>query len=193
MVPVLAIRHAATEWNEAGLLQGRRDMPLSPSGRAAVQSWRLPEDWLGARCLSSPLRRAMETAALLGLAAEPEPLLIEMDWGSWEGRRLDDLRAELGPAMAENEARGLDFRPAGGESPRDVLARLQLLLPALRAPTILVAHKGVLRALYALATGWTMREKPADRLRDGCAHAYAVQPDGAVGVVRLNIPLGAGA
>jgi broad specificity phosphatase PhoE len=193
VVPVLAIRHAATEWNAAGLLQGRRDLPLSESGRAAVRGWRVPEGWTGARCLSSPLLRARETASLLGLAPGAEPLLIEMDWGSWEGRRLDELRAELGAAMAENEARGLDFRPAGGESPREVQARLQLLLPTLGEPTILVAHKGVLRALYALATGWTMQEKPADRLRDAHAHAFAVGPGGAVAVERLNIPLRSGA
>lgn len=190
MVPVLAIRHAATEWNEAGRLQGRRDLPLSPSGRAAALAWRLPDGWSGARCLSSPLQRAAETATLLGLVAEPEPLLIEMDWGSWEGRRLDDLRAEFGAAMAENEARGLDFRPPGGESPRDVQARLARLLPTLRQPTVLVGHKGVVRALYALATGWTMREKPAHRLLDGCAHAFAVNEDGTVAVYRLGIPLG---
>jgi broad specificity phosphatase PhoE len=193
VVPVLAIRHAATDWNASGRLQGRRDRPLSETGRATVRGWRLPEGWAEARCLSSPLQRAADTARLLGLRPETEPLLIVMDWGSWEGRRLDELRAELGDAMAENEARGLDFRPAGGESPREVQARLQLLLPTLGEPTILVAHKGVLRALYALATGWTMQEKPADRLRDAHAHAFAVGPGGAVAVERLNIPLGSGA
>jgi probable phosphoglycerate mutase len=193
MVPVLAIRHAATEWNESGRLQGRRDMPLSEAGRATVRSWRVPDGWAGARCLSSPLQRATETARLLGLAPQAEPLLIEMDWGLWEGRRLDQLRAELGPAMAGNEARGLDFRPAGGESPREVQQRLRQLLPTLGEPTILVAHKGVLRALYGLATGWTMQEKPADRLRDAAAHCFRIEPGGAVVVDRLNIPLGSGA
>lgn len=192
MVPVLAIRHAATEWNESGRLQGRRDMPLSASGRAQAGRWRLPEAWRGARCLSSPLLRARETAALLGLAPEAEPLLIEMDWGAWEGRRLAELRAELGPAMAANEARGLDFRPAGGESPREVQQRLGRLLPTLAEPTVLVAHKGVLRALYALATGWTMQEKPADRLRDAAAHCFRIDPGGMVAIERLNIPLGSG-
>jgi probable phosphoglycerate mutase len=38
----------------------------------------------------------METARLLGLEPEPEPRLIEMDWGAWEGRSLAALRAELG-------------------------------------------------------------------------------------------------
>ena len=91
--------------------------------------------------------------------------------------------------MAENEARGLDFRPPGGESPRDVQARLRPLLARLDGRTIFVTHKGVLRALYALATGWTMTGKPPQKLLDGRAHAFAVAPDGTPSVAELNIPL----
>jgi probable phosphoglycerate mutase len=115
--------------------------------------------------------------------------LIEMAWGDWEGRRLPDLRAELGEAMAENEARGLDFRPPRGESPRDVQERLRPVLKKLSGPAIFVTHKGVLRALYALATGWSMTEKGPDKLRDGTAHAFLIAADGTPEVQRLNIPL----
>jgi probable phosphoglycerate mutase len=187
---LLVIRHGATDWNAVGLMQGRADRPLSEAGRASVSSAQLPPGWDGAVCLSSPLQRAMETARLLGLEPAPDDRLIEMDWGEWEGRSLADIRAERGAAMAENEARGLDFRPAGGESPRDVQERLKPLLASLEAPTITVTHKGVLRALYALATGWDMKAKPPDKLRDGCAHAFDIGADGAPSVAELNIPLG---
>jgi probable phosphoglycerate mutase len=112
-----------------------------------------------------------------------------MAWGDWEGKSLSALRAALGDAMAENEARGLDFRPPGGESPRDVQRRLRPLLERLQEPTIFVTHKGVLRALYALASAWTMRDKPSEKLRDGCAHAFQIAPDGTASVAELNIPL----
>jgi broad specificity phosphatase PhoE len=187
---LLVIRHGETDWNAAGLMQGRADRPLSEVGRASVGSARLPPGWEDAVCLSSPLQRAMETARLLGLDPTPDDRLIEMDWGEWEGRSLADIRAEQGEAMAENEARGLDFRPTGGESPRDVQERLKPLLAGLDAPTIAVTHKGVLRALYALATGWSMKAKPPDKLRDGCAHAFDVDVDGTPSVAELNIPLG---
>jgi probable phosphoglycerate mutase len=133
----------------------------------------------------------METARLLGLNPMPEPRLIEMAWGEWEGRRLKDLRAELGATMTENEAHGLDFRPPGGESPRDVQKRLRPLLASLAGPTVFVTHKGVLRALYALATGWSMTEKGPDKLRDGMVHAFRLT-DGEPAVEKLNIPLGRG-
>ena len=75
----------------------------------------------------------METAVLLGLNPQPEPRLIEMAWGAWEGRRLSELRAELGDLMRENEERGLDFRPPDGESPRDVQNRVRPLLAEIAA------------------------------------------------------------
>jgi probable phosphoglycerate mutase len=131
----------------------------------------------------------METAQLLGLDPAPEPRLIEMAWGDWEGKRLAEIRGELGPAMAENEARGLDFRPPGGESPREVQDRLKPLLQEIDQPTIFVTHKGVLRALYALAAGWAMKDDPPDKLRDGHAHEFKVAADGTVSIARLNIPI----
>lgn len=189
MTRLLVIRHGETDWNAAGLMQGHADRRLTEAGRAWFRSAGLPRGWEGAICLASPLTRALETAKLLGLHPQSEPRLMEMDWGDWEGRRLKDIRAELGAAMTENEARGLDFRPSGGESPREVQARLTPLLASLSAPTIAVTHKGVLRALYSLATGWTMQQKAPDKLLDGCAHAFSVSGDGTPSVAQLNIPL----
>jgi probable phosphoglycerate mutase len=186
---LLIIRHGKTDWNEAGLIQGHTDRTLSENGRRGLIGKTVPDGWDHAVCLSSPLMRAMETARLLGLNPTPEPRLIEMNWGEWEGQSLGELRAKLGEDMAANEARGLDFRPPGGESPRDVQERLRPLLAELGRPTIAVTHRGVLRALYALATGWDMREKASDKLTEGCAHAFAVDRSGALSVEQLNIPL----
>ncbi len=189
MISFIVIRHGPTDWNEAGLIQGRTDRPLSKTGRDQIRAARLPAAWANARCLSSPLQRAMETATLLGLDPKPEPRLIEMAWGEWEGQGLNALRDTLGAAMAVNESKGLDFRPLGGESPRDVQSRLRPLLENLAGPTIWVTHKGVLRALYALATGWTMTGKPPQKLLDRCAHSFEIASDGMPSVAELNISL----
>ncbi len=192
--PVLVvIRHGPTDWNEKGLIQGRSDRPLSQAGREAVARWRLPPELTGHRWATSPLRRAVETAEILGHPeAAPEVALIEMHWGGYEGWRLQDLRRRDGAAMARNEARGLDFRPVGGESPRDVQARLRPWLERLAGgggATVAVTHKGVIRALYALAVGWDMTDKAPDRLHDGAAHRFRLAPDGVPGIDRLNIAL----
>ena len=203
MTPLVLIRHGATEWNLDGRIQGRGNPPLAAAGRAAVASWRLPDRMTGPDAggwtwLTSPLGRARETAALLRPDTAPmdsaliEPALVEMDWGAWEGRRLAELRAEGGAAMAAGEARGLDFQPPGGESPRQVQARLEPLLRRLAAagrPTAAVTHKGVIRALYARATGWDMTGRAPVKLRDGCAQCFLLGPEGAPETDQLNLPL----
>ena len=185
------IRHMPTAWNAAGRMQGRHDPPLDP---AAPADWRLPPEFTGCRFLTSPALRARMTADRLGIAAAPDPRLAEMAWGDWEGYTLDELRAESGAQMAALEARGLDFRPPGGESPRDVQRRIALLLGEIAAscqPTVAITHKGVIRAVLALATGWDMLGKPPYRLDWAAAHLFALDRHGQPTIARLNIALAA--
>lgn len=190
---LVLLRHGPTDWNEAGRIQGRTDRPLSRAGRARVREWRIPPAFRTYHWATSPLHRARETARLLGHdGAEVVPELIEADWGDWEGDRLDDLRAHLGAAMTSLEARGLDFRPPGGESPRDLQVRLAPWLARVAAdgnPRVAVAHKGVIRAVYALATGWDLLGKPPDKLHPDCAHAFHLASGGHPSVARLNLAL----
>ncbi|MDB5359312.1 MAG: phosphoglycerate mutase [Rhodospirillales bacterium] len=193
MTVFAVLRHAPTAWNEAGRLQGRCDPSLSQRGRAAANHWSLPDEAVGLRWLASPLHRAIETAECLLLTAVTEPALIEMAWGDWEGRTLSDLRAADPIGMREMEARGLDLTPPGGESPRSVQARLLPLLARLAAegqPTGAVTHKGVLRALLALATGWDMLGKPPVALRPATLHLFELDPGGIPRLVRANLALG---
>lgn len=180
---ICLIRHGTTAWNAAGRIQGRRDIPLSDAGRAQVRSWRVPEGFAGARCLSSPLRRATETAAILGFGSPAQDArLVEMDWGEFEGRTLAELREILGPAMRELEDAGLDFRPPGGESPREVADRLREVLGSVAADgkdAVIVTHKGILRASLVLACGWQMLGKPPLRYEPERALILRVGADGA--------------
>src|SRR5438067_12387352 len=134
-----------TEWNAAGRLQGREDLPLAAE---TAPEWRVPAELNGFLWLSSPLRRAVDTAHRLGIEAVIEPRLTEMGWGAWEGETLAGLRARLGAEMAMAEAAGLDLRPPGGESPRDVQARV-MPLPSEIAhsgrPAGAITPKGVIR------------------------------------------------
>jgi probable phosphoglycerate mutase len=202
MTQLLLVRHGPTDWNGEGRLQGRTDVPLSCDGRAAVAQWRIPEAFFGFDLVVSPLRRCAETAALLAqhLPDSPkprfEPRFVEMSWGRWEGRTLDELRAAEGGGMAVNEGRGLDFRPHGGESPRDVQNRVRPALAEIGAagrPTIAVLHRGVMRAIYALATGWDMRARPPHRLLHKMPHGYAllfdIDADGTPRLLRFDLPL----
>jgi len=179
-------RHADTAWSREGRIQGRADLPLLKG-----ISISLPEACRGMRMVTSPLRRCVETAALLGAPDAPrEPRLVEMDWGAWQGESLAGLRAQLGESMRDNEARGLDFRPPGGESPRMVASRVMPWLREIAVealPTLAVTHRGVIRAILAQASGWDMRGAPPAKLAWDAVHFFSVDPGGTPRIERLNV------
>jgi broad specificity phosphatase PhoE len=185
MTRLALLRHADTAWSAAGRIQGRADVPVLSGISLELP---LPEEM---RIITSPLSRCVQTAALLGAPeAAREPRIIEMDWGEWEGRTLAGLREELGEAMAENEARGLDFRPPGGETPREVTRRVKSwLLDIAREglPTLAITHRGVIRAVLAEATGWDMRGKPPARLDWHAVHFFSLDAQGKPSIERLNV------
>jgi len=194
MTRLALLRHASTGWNEAGRVQGQTDVPLSETGRAAVAAWILPAPMDRWRRVSSPLGRARETAARLNPAApyEIDARLAEMRWGKWEGRMLADLRDELGDELIRREVLGLDFRAPDGESPREVCARMQPFLADIGSAgidTLAVTHKGVVRAIYALATGWDMTAREPDRFRYPALHLFGVEADGTARLLRFNLRL----
>lgn len=187
------LRHAVTEWNLEKRVQGRIDKPLSEFGRQQFEQLSLPPEILAYRWFCSPLRRAIETAELLNLAAvEIDPALIEMSWGDWEGEILKPLRKRLGDEMRNNESRGLDFRPPNGESPRQVQTRLQSWLRKIASAeqdAAAVVHKGIIRCIYALACDWDMcGESPVDFAWDAL-HQFELSADGKLLNSYQSIPL----
>ena len=201
MTPVVhlaLLRHGPTAWNRSRRIQGLTDEPLDEAGRAHLGSWRLPESWIASAWITSPLRRCRETAAILAAShrhegpIDVEPRLIEMSHGEWEGERLVDLRARLGERMTALEDRGLDYRAPGGESPREVQQRLRPWLQEIAAADsdrLAITHRGIIRALHAMAVGWDMTGKPPVKLRDDCLQLFAIARDGQPRVEQLNVPL----
>jgi len=189
MTRLVLLRHGATDWNAGGRLQGRADISLSDVGRSALAGRRLPSAYRDLVWFASPLKRAQETAALLGLQPQTEAALIEMDWGDYEGHTLVDLRAIHGAAFSANEDRGLDLQPPGGESPRQVLQRLLPWLRGLTADAGAVTHKGVIRAVLALAFDWPMLGRPPVKLDWHCLQEFSITEEGRPHLVAANIPL----
>ena len=195
-VPFAVLRHASTTWNEDGRLQGQTDTPLSAKGEADARRWHLPEPARGWKRICSPLQRARRTAELLqpASAVTIERRLSEMSFGTWEGRTLAELRASGGQQFLDAEQRGLDFLPPGGESPRMVMARLVQWTAELAQtgqPVVAVAHKAVLRALLALATGWDMTGRQPIKLDWSCLHFFVAEPGGKLRLERPNVSMAA--
>lgn len=155
MTRLALLRHGPTDWNRNGRLQGRTDRPLTQEARADLAALRLPAPWSSAAIHASPLARARDTATILaGTPPRIEPALTEMNWGAWEGQRGADLAADTASGFRDIEHWGWAFRPSGGESPAEVLARLRPWLAGLTADTLAVTHIGVMRVLLAWAHEW---------------------------------------
>ncbi|MBV9330870.1 MAG: histidine phosphatase family protein [Alphaproteobacteria bacterium] len=156
----MLLRHGPTAWNDEGRIQGQLDLPLSEAGREQTKCKRIPAEYSGFKAFSSPLERARETASLMGLRnVSLDVRLIEHHWGRWQGMTRAEILAKEGDTAFEIAGRGIDFRPPGGESTSDLLARTGSFFCQIASSghdAIAVTHRGVLRSAYALATGWTM-------------------------------------
>lgn len=122
------IRHGETDWNVAGRLQGRRDVPLNARGRAQASHCgeilrdlfaRDGRDTAGLDYVSSPLGRTCETMELaraaLGLGAQDyrrEPRLAEIAFGDWEGSTIAQLHERDPARIAQREHDSISCRRA---------------------------------------------------------------------------------
>jgi broad specificity phosphatase PhoE len=147
------VRHGRTDANAQGLLLGRADPPLSEEGRrqAAALTAIVPT---GARVISSPLRRARETAAVFTPDVEIDDRWIELDYGDLDGTPLLDVPAELWRQWRADTT----FVPPGGESLTALGARVRLACDELvhearDREVVVVSHVSPIKAAVAWAIG----------------------------------------
>jgi broad specificity phosphatase PhoE len=107
------------------------------------------------RHYTAPERRCRETAEALGLAAEPQTLLADLDLGRWRGKSFDAMLEE-GPQAIAAWTSDPASRVHGGESVDELLARVKPWLERQReegGKVIAVTHPAVLRAAVTLIIG----------------------------------------
>ena len=95
MVKLLIVRHAKTEWNKTGRIQGRSDVPLAEESREqSAKLWQQLADKEISAVFSSPLSRAVDTAKLITdgrYEIVTDARLIERDFGEYEGKTYAEL------------------------------------------------------------------------------------------------------
>ena len=162
-------RHGETDWNREQRYQGSRDIPLNRTGQlqADANGLLLREllerdgvDPTSLRWFASPLSRASETMDRMRAASDValppvihDKRLIEISFGTLEGRLHSEINRELALAPGERDASYWHFRPEGGENYEDVATRLLDFAHELTQHTVVVAHGGVLRVLRHLVEG----------------------------------------
>ncbi len=151
------LRHGQTDWNVDKRFQGHTDIPLNDLGVShAHGAARVLESCAIDVIVSSPLVRALKTAAIVGERLQ-KPLFIDSElkerhFGSFEGLRVDEVKNRLGLQPHERLAQHL---PADAEQWQETRARVIRVMGKWldRYPdgTILfVAHGGLFDALHEI-------------------------------------------
>jgi probable phosphoglycerate mutase len=158
-VTIYFIRHGETEWNAEARYQGQADIPMNARGRAQAkrngESLRpLLPAIAAADYVASPLARARETMQIvrgvLGLGAEDfrtDDRLKEAHYGDWQGTLAADLPRVDAQGLEARTRDPFRWRPQGGESYEDLMARAVPWLGGIERDTVVVSHGGVSRVL----------------------------------------------
>ena len=144
------VRHGETEWSASGQHTSVTDLPLTEAGRRQAAAVRqVLGDLTPALVLSSPRRRALETAELAGLQVDDTTEdLAEWFYGAYEGKTTAEIRAEKPDWTIWRDG------PRDGERAADVQQRADRVLGrAIRSlpdgPVVLVGHGHFSRVLGA--------------------------------------------
>lgn len=133
---LIVVRTAATELDLQGRVSGRLDLPLSEQGERQAEEvarqlqWEQVDIVLRAPCQSAA-ETANKIARLMRVRVKIEPELANIDFGLWQGRRLDDLKKTLPKAYRCWTEHPEYLYPPEGESIHDAMDRARGLLDRL--------------------------------------------------------------
>jgi broad specificity phosphatase PhoE len=144
---VWLVRHAETEWSRSGQHTGRTDVPLTEEGERQARA--VGEALQGRefeRVLSSPLRRALETAQLAGFEPELRDDLAEWDYGEYDGVTTPEIREQVPDWTIWR------YGALGGESVEQLATRADRVVAELlgvEGDVLVFSHGHFLRVLTA--------------------------------------------
>jgi alpha-ribazole phosphatase len=150
MRKLFVVRHG--EPAVRGVLLGQSNPRLSREGRAAASALKLPVRVI----YSSPLRRALETAERMGHRIHVLQDLSEVSYGSWDGKRWDEIEREHPEAARLKELDWTSVTPDGGETWHAFVTRVDRALDVIRRgplPAAVVAHAAVNAQIASRLTG----------------------------------------
>jgi broad specificity phosphatase PhoE len=135
---VILIRHGESTANYERSLTGRSDPELTSRGKKQakrIARFLHRSGWRIDALYSSPLKRTLHTARYiskrLGIPIRKEELILEMNFGEWEGQGKKDLAGK--PVWEQYAQNPFHFTFPGGESPQDVRKRIGIFIDALRS------------------------------------------------------------
>ena len=156
------IRHGQDTDNAHGILNGRRDEPLTDIGVAQAYEVAAKIKTVGItfdKVYISPLQKAQHTAKIVAsylniTDTEMAPELIERDFGSMTGRKVSEIVDLCSPDILQTENVTYFLSPDGAETFPQLLSRAKILLSQIienhRTDNILlVTHGDFGKMLYS--------------------------------------------
>jgi len=186
---IIAVRHGETPWNVDARIQGQLDIQLNDNGRwQARRVGRALSSEQIAAVYSSDLGRAHETARAIGdasgLPVVPHPGLRERRFGLFEGKTFDEIHQTWPDHALSWKKRIPEWAPPeGGESLLQLRERVSRTVSDLASrhrgeQIAVVAHGGVLDALYRIATGQDVDSPRTWQLPNGAINRLLWTPEG---------------
>jgi probable phosphoglycerate mutase len=177
MTKILLIRHGHVEGIQPERFRGRAELALTPQGVAEAKALaaRIAATWKPAAVYTSALKRCVVTGTLIaeacGIQATPLKELMDIDYGAWQMRTHEEVKAEAPHAYRLWKTAPQLVRLPNGESLQDLVARtadvLRLVLERHAADTVvLVGHDSVNRAILLqlldqpLSAYWRLVQSP---------------------------------
>lgn len=174
---LILVRHGHVEGIHPERFRGQLDLPLTDLGQAqaAATAKFIAAHWKAKAIYTSPLSRCRDTGTAIGTAQgikiEPLPELIDINYGGWQGRTRDEVKASeperFNAWMTQPQ---LTVLP-GADSLQDVQARLVRALDHMRTAhpgetVIAVGHDSTNRVFLTLGMDlplsryWHLQQDP---------------------------------
>jgi phosphoserine phosphatase len=177
MTHLLLTRHGHVDGIKPARFRGRAELALTAAGLAQADALaqRVARQWKPVAIYTSGLQRCVVTGARIGAAcgalASVMDGLMDLDYGAWQMRTHDEVKAEAPDAFRLWHTSPQLMRFPGGESLQDLVARTSDALRQVLARhpgqvVVMVGHDSVNRALLLqlldqpLSAYWKLAQDP---------------------------------
>lgn len=168
MGKIFIVRHGQDEDNANGILNGRRNKPLTILGReqAGTVAEKLHSYKIDV-IYSSPLKRAFETAQIIASRLKRDNILIhehliEREFGILSGKPISDIPL-FAKKILKTDRVNYFLEAEGAEKFSDLYERAQKILHEIKEKhahenVLVVAHGDIGKMMRAVHHKWTWRE-----------------------------------
>ncbi|MGD9365833.1 MAG: histidine phosphatase family protein [Desulfobacteraceae bacterium] len=183
---IFLLRHGEIRSGGGKRYIGWQDHPLSDAGLAQARRWAGYFSGTALKAIyCSDLARCFETARIIGARCSLEPKVLpelrEINLGAWDGQPFHTVQTFYPRAFQERGDHIADHRPPGGESFRDLQARVwpvfEEIARRICGPTLLVTHAGVIRVLLCRLLGMPLENLFCIGQTHGALNIIALRPE----------------